>query len=155
MKNFELRVGYVVKDADGDYSLVIRHQGKLHGVCFPSNDDELGMVLNIDSECMTIDSTDIIKVYGWSEAVSVDAEFSICTVSRPVLWEREEKKEITFDSEWEDLKTREDKLKWIELAREKVKEESKTNPTMLLASVLLNPLLDVCENEVEKEYEED
>lgn len=154
MKNFELKVGYLVKDVAGDYSLVIRHQGKLYGICFPSNDED-GVVLDIDSERMTIDNEDIVKVYGWSEAVSVDAEFSICTISRPVLWERKAKKEITFDSDWEDLETKADKLKWIELAREKVKEESKTNPTMLLASVLLNPLLDVCENEVEKEYKED
>lgn len=154
MKNFELRVGYVVKDADGDYSLVIRHQGKLYGVCFPSNDED-GFVLDIDSKRMTIDGENIVKVYGWSEAVTVDAEFSICTISRSVLWEREEKKEITFDSNWEDLKTKEDKLKWIELAREQIKEESKTNPAMLLASVLLNPMLDVCEEEVEKEHKED
>lgn len=153
MKNFELRVGYVVKDATGDYSLVIRHQGKLYGVCFPSN-DEYGFVLDIDSKRMTIDGENIVKVYGWSEAVTVDAEFSICTISRPVLWEREEKKEITFDSNWEDLKTEEDKLKWIELAREQIKEESKTNPTMLLASGYLNILLDALE-EVEKEHEED
>lgn len=154
MKNFELRVGYVVKDVAGDYSLVIRHHGKLYGICFPSNDED-GVVLDIDSERMTIDNEDIVKVYGWSEAVSGDDEFSICIISRPVLWEREEKKEITFDSYWEDLKTKEDKLKWIELAREKIKKESKTNPTMSLASVLLNPLLDACEEEVENEYKED
>lgn len=154
MKNFELRVGYVVKDADGDYSLVIRHHGKLYGVCFPSNGED-GVILDIDNENMTINDGNIVRVYGWSEAVTVDAEFDACTISRPVLWECEEKKEVTFDSNWEDLKTKEDKLKWIESAREQIKEESKTNPTMLLASVLLNPLLDVCEEEVENEYKED
>lgn len=154
MKNFELRVGYVVKDADGDYSLVIRHQGKLYGICFPSNDED-GVVLDIDSERMTINNEDIVKVYGWTEAVTVDAEFSICTISRPVLWEREEKKEITFHSKWSDLKTREDKLKWIELARKEIKKESETDSEMLLASVILSPMLDVCEEEVKREYKED
>lgn len=157
MKKIELYPGLLVKDTDGDVSLVLRHHDKLYGVCFYQNGDE-GLVFNIDPDEMTVDGAPITKVYG-SLVLSPDpdAVFRISSMDRMVLWEREEesKKKINIDTPLGELNTTEDKLEWIDVARDWLKEESKDDSHMKLISAFLNPLLDICEHDLKDENEED
>lgn len=157
MKKIELYPGLLVKDVYGYVSLVLRHHDKLYGVCFYKNRDE-GVVLDIDPDTMTIDEVPITKVYGRViVSPDPDAAFRISSMDRMVLWEREEEpnKKINIDTPLEELSTTEDKLEWIDVARDWLKEESKDDTHMKLISAFLNPLLDICEHDLKNEDEED
>lgn len=152
MKKIELYPGLLVKDAEGDVSLVLRHHDKLYGVCFYCNGDE-GIVLEIDPDAMTIEGLPITTVYGRVIlSFNPDAAFSISSTDRMILWKREEEpKEITWKTDYNTLKTKEDKLKWVESARTEVSNIVDDSDLIdgLIGGLLLSALK-LVENDIDK-----
>lgn len=154
MKKIELNAGYIVKDDEGDYSLVISHHGSLYGLCFPNN-GETPVVLNIDRDAMLLADYEITKVYGWVENEDIifpRRNFVISTLDRPLLWEREEEpKEITWETNYDTLKTKEDKLKWVKSARTELSNIIDNNDLIeSIAGGFLLSALNLVENDINK-----
>ena len=92
----DLKAGYVVEQRNGNLKMVMPYGDG--GICIIEYNGVYGRLLDSsysdDLKAIGWPEFDIIKVYGYTEYAH--ESLRICTEDRPILWQREERKEMTL-----------------------------------------------------------